>query len=317
MEAQADDRRTRRAVLLGAFGAVAALAGHAIARPETVLAVTDGQAVHKGVNNSASATTSITNTSGTAIKGVANTSTQGTHGVLGSSSSPHGGGVKGFGVFGVLGFATGSQGAAGVYGQTSAANSFGMQGQNLATSGDAVGVQGVTKSPTGIGVVGIANAASGTNRRGVVGRGDESGVVGFGVDHGVLGLGAAVGVEGSVTNADGIAIRADVSDLGAQAVAAFFTGGGTNDALALKTDGPVRFIGSSGTATVPNGTNQVTVNTGVKLTSSSKILCTLLALPGGTTTIQAAEPSVGGTSFVLRLTDNTTQAVKLAWFVIS
>jgi hypothetical protein len=310
------DLRTRRAVIGGALGAVAAFAAGAIARPSPVEATTDSQAVHKGVVNSTSAITTISNSSGSAIKGVANTSSQNKAGVIGVSSSPHASGIFGQGVFGVSGFGSGTTGA-GTIGSSSMPGGAGAQGINQSTSGEAAGVKGESKSSAGIGVLGTASSATGSNRRGVVGRGAEAGVVGDGGDVGVLGLGEAVGIEGDVTNPDGVAVAGDVSGLGPSAVGGSFIGGGANHSLALRADGPVRFPASSGIATIPSGQTNVNV-TGVYVPVGSKILATLMELPGigNHATLQIAA-RLNDTSFELLLTGAPDNSVKVAWFVIN
>jgi hypothetical protein len=316
MAVEGGDLRTRRAVLSGAIGAVAGFLVNAVGRPAPVEATTDSQAVHKGVVNATGALTTVSNSSGAAIKGVANTSASNMAGVIGVSSSPHASGIFGQGVFGVSGFGSGTTGA-GTIGSSSKPGGFGAQGINQSTTGDAVGVKGESKSGNGIGVLGVSNAATGSNRRGVVGRGADVGVSGDGIKVGVLGLGESVGIEGVVTNLDGIAVHGDVSDLGPSAMGGNFIGGGSNHAAALVADGPIRFPSSSGIATIPSGQTNVNV-TGVHVPAGSKILATLMELPGiGNNARLFLATRLSDTSFELLLTAAPDNSVKVAWLVIN
>lgn len=286
--------RTRRALLGGAIAGVAALVANGVGRPAAVEAATDDQAVHKGVVNLTGAITTVSNNTGSALKGVANTSSQNKAGVIGVSSSPHASGIFGQGVFGVSGFGSGATGA-GTIGSSSKPGGSGAQGINQSTTGEGVGVKGESKSGGDIGVLGIATASTGSNRRGVVGR----------------------GIEGEVTNPDGLAVNGDVSGLGASAVGGNFIGGGPNHSVALKAEGPIKFPSSSGIATIASGQTNVNV-TSVHCPAGSKILATLMELPGISNPARLwLAARLNDTSFELLLTAAPDNSVKVAWFIIN
>jgi hypothetical protein len=304
--------RSRRALLTAGIGALGALAATAIGRPDPVAADTDTSAVHKGVNNPTSAETRITSSGGIALKGVVNTGTANLAGVAGVSNSPHASGVFGQGVFGVSGFGTGTTGA-GVIGSSSKPAGFGVEGINQSTTGNAVGVQGISKSPSGTGVIG--RAISGNGGTGVQGISNGIGVEGSGTNVGVRALSDAVGFEAQVSNADGVGFQADVSLLGASAVAAEFTGGGANDAIALRARGPVAFPTASGIATIQSGHFNVVVNT--RVPANARILAVLNDLPGipNNAVVQCAV-RLNASQFQIQLTHAPDNNVSVAWFVI-
>ena len=143
------------------------------------------------------------------------------------------------------------------------------------------GVRGDSDSWTGV---------LGTGRRGVMGSGEATGV-GGGSDTGV-------GVDASSNT--GTAMRAQVSP------------GGT----ALQAIGPVRFS-TSGLATIRAGRVSVTVNPGVRVTGSSKVLATLQTPAGGSIAVRRVARSTTTNRIVIYLTATARQTCSVAWFVIS
>ena len=96
-----------------------------------------------------------------------------------------------------------------------------------------------------------------------------------------------------------------------------FIGGGTNHSVALKADGPIKFPSSSGIATIPSGQTNVNV-TGVHVPAGSKILATLMELPGiGNPARLFLATRLSDTSFELLLTAAPDNSVKVAWLVIN
>ena len=91
---------------------------------------------------------------------------------------------------------------------------------------------------------------------------------------------------------------------------------GAADGFALRTQGRVRFS-SAGLATIPSGARTVTVNPGMNITASSKILALPQTNPGGTTAIQRAVRNPTANTFTIWLTANATANTLVAWFVIS
>jgi hypothetical protein len=179
-------RRTRRQLLAGGTGALAAvLTAEALARPAPAAAA-NGDNVILGSSNFETATTFITNSA--ADQGGLNvTCTGAASALLGECAGTSGQGV---GVFGV------SNAGNGVYGQS---------GTSLFPSPlPGVGVQGITDHISGAGVVGDNIAAFGT---GVLGNSPASGI-------GVLGTSSeadGTGVAGEATSATAVGVLADNS----------------------------------------------------------------------------------------------------------
>jgi hypothetical protein len=161
--------RTRRALLVGGIGGLAALVASALGRPLPVEAGNDGDVV-LGATNTAAATTLVQNTTTTAaaLKG------KGTlgDGLVGESAAVDKSGVygsaavyDGYGVYGrnpnALGYLGGYY--SGVYGESN--SGFGVRGTSTlgygvyATSSSGVGVY--TTSNEGYGVYGESNSGSG------------------------------------------------------------------------------------------------------------------------------------------------------------
>jgi hypothetical protein len=327
MPALTDGFQSRRALLGGGLGALAALVVQAMTRPLPVAAAD----VVLGGTNTTNHVTTIVNTSGTGLKGQgtavgvygetegeggaigveghALASTGGTMGVRGTSDSVTGVGVKGVamgeGGVGVEGFG----GRAAVQGITDFPHGSAVRGQaRLANPGaDANGVVGFAAGPLGVGVRGL-----GTNGTGVAG---FAGLVGDTLpapaDTGVYGQSTRAdgfGVMGR--NADGTAIDGETIDGIAIKIAA--TGNGT----ALEAMGPVKFS-SAGLDTIATGTNAKQVAPGVDLNSQSKVLVTLNGNPGAGISVQRV--GINGTTnqFTVFLTANATADAKFSWFVIS
>lgn len=235
--------------------------------------------------------------------------------MIGISNSPHASGVFGRGVFGVSGFGLGSTGA-GVVGSSSKPGGFGLLGLNQSASGEAVGVSGQSKGESGIGVEGRATGASGTARRGVLGFGKDAGVVGESPKAAVQAFGGEVGVDAFASDSTGVAVRGDVREGGPFAIAGRFIGGGSGHAIALQTQGPIEFNGSTGLLTIPASETNANV-TGVYCPFGSKIFATLQTQPGivNHETVQTCF-RINDTSFEVLLTGRTTDSVTVAWLVV-
>ncbi len=331
-----DAPQTRRGLVAGMFGGLAAAAATTLARPETALAETDPEAVHRNVNNPTSASTSVTCNGATSIRAISTGSGTNKSGVFAQANGTSSRGVTGVGVTGVIG-------------QSSAGGGRGVTGLNLATSGDAYGVFGETSSPGGVGVRGEhgPNTGDGAGVSGAVSSPDGVGVEGFntatsGAGVGVFGqtrspIGRAVqgfhnstsgvgaGVEGETASTQGVGVfgRADAATGGTgvlgSASKTSATGGsfnGTGGAVALRASGPVQFS-TSGIATIPSGFGAVTVNPGVDITPTSKILCTLMSDPGATARLSHVIKNNAADTFQIFLNTNVTAACTVAYFVIS
>ena len=382
--------RSRRSLLAGAMGGLAAMVGSAIGRttPAKAADANDPNAVHKNVNNATTTKTSITCSNGTSLRAVSSAGSNnsglfaqasgnssrgvtglGVTGVIGQSNSGAGRGVLGFvpgaNATGVFGDATSTSGApVGTFGRSKSPNGFGVLGRNLATTGDAVGVKGLSDGNIGVGVLGHSRflgvvgetegslgvgvfgtalaASSGTGVQGAANHPDGIGVLGgnsatsgdaIGVKGtsdgslgiGVLGHGKLIGVAGETESSVGAGVlgttEAASGGVGVQGTADQPNGiggsfGGSGGAVALEVNGPVRFS-SAGIATIASGTNSVTVTPGVDITATSKVLCTLMSDPGGSTTIKHVVRHSGADTFDIVLTANASGNTEVAWFVIS
>ena len=133
------------------------------------------------------------------------------------------------------------------------------------------------------------------------------------------------GVEGTTDSSQGVGVfgkteatTGGTAVLGSASQASGIGGSfqATGGATALQTSGPVQFS-TSGIATIPTGFGAVVVNPGVDLNQSSKILCTLMSNPGGTTTLHHVTKNNGPNTFQINLTDVATAETSVAYFVIS
>jgi len=331
-----DVPQTRRRLVAGTLGGLAAVAVTTLARPETALAEADPDAVHKNVNNPTTASTTVTCSGATSIRALSTGAGSNKSGVFAQANGTSSRGVTGVGVTGALG-------------QSSAASGRGVTGLNLATSGDAYGVFGSTSSPAGVGVRGEVkpNTGEGAAVSGTVGSPDGTGVEGFntatsGFAIGVFGQtrsptgravsgfhnstsGVGAGVEGDTASTTGVGVFGTASAdtggtgvLGSASKASAFGGRfrGTNGAVALNASGPVQFS-TAGIVTIPSGFGGVVVSPGVDITANSKILCTLMSNPGGTTTLQHVTKQLAADTFQINLTAAATAECKVAYFVIS
>lgn len=265
MTLEADQTPTRKTLLAGGLGGLIALIGGALGRPEDANAANDPQAVHKGVNNSTSAATSVTCGGATAIRpsrhrgAPTDRASSDPRPVLGtaesrasecSASSDRAAGRTDAGFTAWRRRPQGHPPASRV--RAKRPNGFGVEGLNVATSGGAVGVFGKTNSPAGRSVRGLHAAATGVGA-GVEGETSSSGGIGvFG--HAEAPTGGA-GVVGSASHA--------------AAIGGSFQG--TGGAVALQVAGPVQFT-TSGIATITTAGASVTVSPGVDINATSKIL---------------------------------------------
>jgi hypothetical protein len=175
IEAGMRELRSRRAVLLTAFGATGGALLGVLGRASGVRAA-NGDAVllgNDGAVNDATATTGITTTTGHGLHATTTANAAGSHALVGehvASGTPIGEhyGVKGTtnaivgpsaGVFGeAVAVTTGA--VYGVRGKATGEAATAVYGQNFGTTGQAVGVHGVSLvSPDGIGVLGAGEVA--------------------------------------------------------------------------------------------------------------------------------------------------------------
>ena len=275
--------RTRRAILAGGLGGLAAFAAHAVGRPAATLA-SDGQAMLVGGEYSSSSVTSVTNATGDGIYG----GSLGT-GFAVTGQSNQGIGIHGFSTsnIGVLGETIGSVAAI-------AGRSFGG-GTGVLGSADNAPVP-AAKPKTGV----YGQASQDSTSRGVWGYSPA----GLGV-YGESSTGRAVqGVASS-----GIGVRAAASS-GTGCYATSATG------YALRTDGRIRLDKSAGLATIASGTSSISVTPGIDLTATSAVIATLNGNAGGSTAVKRVAVNATTNVFTIYLTANATASVKVAWLVI-
>ena len=163
--------RSRRSLLAGAVGGLAAAVTATLAGAQRVLAAgDDGQVLHVADYKAdiRTTTTLANNTNNvTALRGINNQDGIGVTGFSASYRGVYGSSLDGTGVageseegpYGVHARALGTTGLkVGVFGEGYSPGGVAMLGNNYATSGNAEGVQGTTDSPTGWATVGWARA---------------------------------------------------------------------------------------------------------------------------------------------------------------
>lgn len=225
-------------------------------------------------------------------------------GVYGASGR-NGSGVHGVSAAGTAVYGEETGGGTGVHGQ--APRGLGVRGTGYGTGvvGDAAhargfGVQGYNRHGLngGYGVFGFA-------RTGVWGDG-TIGVIGRGVvDHGI-------GVEGDGLGEGGIGVfGATSANSGGVGVYATAPNPGST---ALQVQGSAVFS-SSGRATVPAGSDRITV-TGPTVGPASTVLATVQQDKPGVA-VRAAVPDPAAGSFTILLTQASTTETAVAWFVMN
>jgi hypothetical protein len=317
--------RSRRALLVGTVGGMAAFAAQALARPApaeaaaTSLAYTNNED-DKTVLKAQSVVQSGFPSSGDGI------------GVLGMSDSSYGvygGSHSSVGVFaasdlnvgiyagtgGTSGIASGvygtSHSTAGVYGQSGASfvgapaktGVFGYAAQDSASLGvfgqstDGTGVRG--QSDTHAGVYG--SSGSGAPAVGL-----KVGVYGWGPV--TSGLVPSYGVIGKSASALGIGVLGSC-DAGVGVSAASKTG------FALYAGGRVQFK-TSGLGTIAAGSPSAVVTPGVPIGDGTRILVTLHGDAGGATVLKRVSKNTTAGNFKVILTANSANPCAFSWFVI-
>jgi hypothetical protein len=280
--------RTRRALLAGGIGGLAALVASALGRPLPAEAGSDGDVV-LGADNPASTRTSIFNTTNgeTPFEGM----------------SYLGDGLRG---------TTKAGTRAGVRGVSDIAEAYGVCGENPTTGafGSLAGLTGVEgDSAGGTGVLGYSGSETAPTaplRTGVYGQATQDanarGVHGYSTSgRGVFGQATSgYGVRGYATS--GTAIYAASAD--------------PKTGYALRAVGRVRFDKCAGVAIVQENRNAVSVEPGVDLTSTSAVVATLQGGAGSpTTTVSRVIVNATTNTFTIYLTANTYHDVRVAWHV--
>jgi hypothetical protein len=301
---------SRRELLAGATGAVAALAAGAVVKAAPAQAA-QGSAVIEGADNNGATARTAVFTIGNSEWGVLadpNSSGLGSLGVYGhgqdfgvrgeADSAGSGSGVLGVGAgtgYGVIG-GGGSINGGGVFGRGVGEGQgvFGVGGGNkgsgVAGAGGTDG-DGVTGLAFGTGN-GVSGYGGGTNGSGVLGQGGGNGAGLLGI---AFGTGPAVHGRGP---AAGVGVLAENSD------------GGT----ALKVTGPAVFS-RSGILAIAAGSSSAT-KTRVPLSAGSLVLATLQQDRAGVY-VRSAVPNIAKHSFTIQLNKAVTKATTVAWFIVN
>jgi hypothetical protein len=308
-------QRSRRALLGGAIGGLAALAAQALGRPLSAKAA-NGDPIIIGQANSGADITSLSSTTPGEVALVV----QGGIGLIGTGAQV---GVRGEG--GLTGNGVHGQGnfAAGVTGISN--TSFGVSGGSTSAAGvhgesPVRGVHGVGSGPGGTGVFGVA--VGGIGGHGVWGIADGgSGVMGQDESTGVGVIGSSMTTDPGHVGTGGIGVHGqDLAD-GVGVMGTSTTAGGTGvkahnsaaSGVALDVVGIAKFS-RSGTLVVPMGSSSAT-QSGIALASSSLILATPNSNVSGTV-VQAAVANVAGSSFTVFLGKAAKADTTIAWLVI-
>ncbi|HEX5825446.1 MAG TPA: hypothetical protein VFY18_13390 [Candidatus Limnocylindrales bacterium] len=331
--------RSRRSVLAGAIGGVAAAAASSLLRPASVAAA-DGDPVLAGNANTATLPTTLTNSTagGTTFSAVASgsglavvgTSTAG-RGVTGSTQSGVGvraaAGLDGLGLWAssVTGTAVRATSGGPAAGFSSSSTTFpSLVSQS---TGGSVGVVGLGGSfapaayPDNVGVLGDNPAATGV---GVWGRSSQGtavlgdAVTGYGVEAygavGVYGSGGAVGIIGDVDHATGVQGWTGIATAPTSGADVGVWAGAENGRTALKVQGVVR-MNRSGRVSIGATKSSVVVAVPGGLSSTSLGFATLQTNRAGYY-IQAVSINTALSQITIYLNKALATATFVAWVVI-
>jgi hypothetical protein len=276
---------SRRAVLGGAVGAIAAVASQAIGGPQRAMANGEPMAVG-GDYQDATTTTKLVNTMN-AETGLWAKSEQ-ESGVAGSGSGQAiiGWSASNIGIHGR------STSYLGVYGQSD--SNSGVYGSSESTSG----VRGWSRST--VGVYGISGSGYPTSI------GLRVGVYGWGPA--TTGLVPSYGVIGKSASALGTGVLGSC-DAGVGVSAASKTG------FALYAAGRVQFK-TSGTGSIAAGSASEIVTPGVPIADGTRILVTLHGDAGGSTVLKRVSRNTAAGTFKVILTAASANPCAFSWFLI-
>jgi hypothetical protein len=333
--------RSRRAVLAGALGGVAAAVASSLVRPSTVGA-TDHSALIVGEGNAATLQTTLTNSTagattlsavaaatgtGTALLGTSNAG----RAIIGSTQTGTGvtaaAGTSGVGMWAssTTGIALRAHGG----GQAASMSSWSTSLPSLVSqsTGGKVGVVGLGANfapaayPDGVGVLGDNPDTAGVGMWGrsahgsaVLGESDD----GFGLEaYGAVGVyasGGDVGVIGDVDQATGVQGWSGVSVAPDSGVNVGVWAGAENGRTALKVQGVVR-MNRSGRVSMGSGTSSKKFAVPGGITSTSLGFATLQTNRAGYY-VQAVVNSTADSSIIIYLNKALTTATYVAWVVI-
>jgi hypothetical protein len=293
MAAGLADTRSRRALLMGAFGGVAAVVAQALGRPAPVR----GADVVLGGTNNTTQTTTIQNTANEEL-------------VL-AVLSDEGIALGAAGWAGAFLVGRNRAGVTGIQSSTPLLRRVPAVKAGVIGIGEDIGVRGTSSDR--VGVLGFAGSNSGpTNMPPNVGVYGWSTTEGGGVSMGVLGRSTApVGYGVFGTSEAGSGVSGFTED--GIAVAATVGSGGSGRALAVS--GRVSFT-SSGIATVNAGNDQKVVTPGVPLTPTSKVLATVMGNAGPGVVLKRVSVDAAADKFTIVLSGNAANNTAVAWFVL-
>jgi hypothetical protein len=137
---------------------------------------------------------------------------------------------------------------------------------------------------------------------------------------------AGVGVRGRSLNGIGVSgssgLRAGVaglSEAGPGVHGSSVQGAGvlaqSREGIALEVQGQAVFS-SSGLAAIPARVTSIAVSPSVPLTTTSKVLCTVIDSPGPSSWLHYVEVQPAAGTFTVVLSGASTRAARLAWFVL-
>jgi hypothetical protein len=331
--------RSRRAVLAGALGGVAAAVASSLVRPSTVGAA-NGDPLLLGQANTETLQTTLTNTSagvntlsavangtGTAIAGTSNAG-RGLTGVtltgiaVRAAAFGAGQGLWASSTTGVaLRASSGGQGA-GISSTSSSLPSLVSQ-----STGGKIGVVGLGGNftpgtyPDGVGVFGENPAAAGvglwgqsTNGTAILGTSDTGYALEAYGAVGVYASGGAVGVIGDVDQATGVQGWTGVATAPNSGANVGVWAGAENGRTALKVQGVVR-MNRSGRVSMGSGTSSKKFAVPGGITSTSLGFATLQTYRSGTW-VQAVVNSTADSSIIIYLNKALTTATYVSWIVI-
>ena len=334
--------RSRRAVLAGAIGGVAAAAASSLVRPSTVSA-TDHSPLVVGEANTATLQTTLTNsTAGATTLSAVTAATGSGTAVLGTSSAGRGitgstqtgiamraaAGADGVGVWATS--ATGIALRASSAGQAASISNTSSTVPSLVSqsTGGTVGVVGLGGSfapaayPDGVGVLGDNPAATGvgvwgrsTNGTAILGDADT----GYGVEAygavGVYGSGGAVGIIGDVDHATGVQGWTGLATAPDSGADVGVWAGAENGRTALQAQGVVK-MNRSGKTTVAVGTSTRKIVVPGGISASSMGFANIQVNRSGFY-VRSVVLATADSSITIYLNANvTTSAITVAWVVI-
>ena len=287
----------RRSVIVGLLAGLGGWFARGSVQPAVAA---DGDAVRLGRRNVASSTTRIVNTTASSIAVRARASGPGAIGLEGISA-------KGSGVHGLSRDANGVQGES-VFGTGVSGHS--IEPGSTAVSGDStdgVGVQG--GSHGGVGVQG--NSELNVAVRGGNISETEPAIQGWAQNGqtGVMGRSTSFDEFDEIASPRNVGVFGVADKPGDRGVLAR-----SREGRALQANGRVRFS-TTGVATIPAGTSEVTVTPPFRVVASAKVLATVQGDSAGAAAVRAVAVDPVSDAFTLHMTEPVPVSTPVAWFL--